>query len=232
MRGSSAARTSSPASTVGSRKGSRPRACTRASCGRNSACSRRARVWRPGASGSASRSVSQWIWAQLEVDDDGLFALTALHEPRRSVAAGRPQPSALPTGRWIVDAPVEPLGVEPERVRHAQHDHLAVLQRDQAVVEITGRHRHVLAEAERVVLVDPRVVARLGAVLADPLEARARVLIEGPALGAVIAGGLRTVERPLALAAVEAADVAAPHRRPHDALLVDVGAADPEVGLG
>src|SRR5205085_4171356 len=69
------------------------------------------------------------------------------------------------------------------------------------------------------------------AVLPDASEAGARVLMKGPALRAVITRCLRSVERGLALAAVEAADVSAPHRRPHDALLVDVGAADAEVRL-
>src|SRR5438034_5292 len=152
-------------------------------------------------------SLRQRIGAQLEVYGDGLLAFTAFHEPRRPVAAGRPQPPALPAGVRVVDASVEPLGVEAQRVGDAQHDHLAVLERDQAVVEVAGRHRHVLAEPERVVLVDPGVVARLGAVLADALEAGAGVLIERPALRTVIAGGLRPVERALAPAPVEAAHV-------------------------
>ena len=67
-------------------------------------------------------------------------------------------------------------------------------------------------------LVHPRVVARLGAVVADALEARTRVLVERPALRAMIAGGLRPVERRLALAAIEAAHVAAAERHPHDAV--------------
>src|SRR5262249_29321837 len=75
------------------------------------------------------------------------------------------------------------------------------------------------------------VVARLGAILADPLEAGAWILIEAPALGAMIAGRLGPVERPLALAPIEAADVARAHRGPYDALLVDVGAANTEVRL-
>jgi hypothetical protein len=45
------------------------------------------------------------------------------------------------------------------------------------------------AEPKRIVLVDPGVVARLGAVLADTLEAGAGVLVKCPALRAVIAGG-------------------------------------------
>src|SRR4030095_7543512 len=102
--------------------------------------------------------------------------------PRRAAAARLPEPAPFPAGARVVDASVEPLGVEAERVRDAQHDHLAILERDQAVVEVAGRQRPVLAEAERVVLVDPRVVARLRAVLANPLEARPRILIKGPAL--------------------------------------------------
>src|SRR5262249_7052662 len=78
------------------------------------------------------------------------------------------------------------------------------------------------------VLVYPAVVARLDAVIADAVEARARILVELPALGAVIAGGLRPVERALAQAAVEAADVAAREGDPHHALRIDVAAAHAE----
>ena len=70
--------------------------------------------------------------------------------------------------------PSKPLRVEAHRIGHAQHDPLAVLQREDAVVEVARGHRHVLAEAEGIVLIDPRVVARLGAVLADAFEARTR----------------------------------------------------------
>ena len=61
-----------------------------------------------------------------------------------------------------------------------------------------------------------------------PLKARAGILIKRPALGAMIAGRLRPVERSFALAPIEAAEMAARERRPDDALLVDVGAADAE----
>ena len=126
----------------------------------------------------------------------------------------RPQAAALPAGVRIVDAAIEALGIEAHRVGDAQHDHLAVLERDKAVVEVGGGHRNVLAEPERVVLIDPGVVARLGAVVADAFEAGARILVERPALGAVIAGRLRSVERTLALAPVEAAEMAARRATP------------------
>src|SRR6201999_2739079 len=103
-----------------------------------------------------------------------------------AVAIGGPKPAALPAGIRIVDAAVEALGVEAKRIRHADRDHLAVLQRDEAVLQVRGGHRNVFAETEGVVLVDPRVVARLRRVLADAFEARARILIECPALRAVV----------------------------------------------
>src|SRR5665213_1760414 len=124
------------------------------------------------------RSVGERVGAELEVDDQRLAALAAFLEPRRAVAAGGPQAAALPAGIGIVDAAVEALGVEAQRIGHPQHHHLAVLEREQTVIEIAGRDRHVIAEAEGVVLVDPGIIARLGAVLADAGEAGAGILIE------------------------------------------------------
>src|SRR5262249_34824560 len=157
-----------------------------------------------------------------------LHALTAFLEPRNAVAARGPQAAAFPASVGVVDAAVEALGVEAGGVRHLQGDHLAVLEGDEAVIEVRRRHRHICAEAEGVVLVDPGVVARLRAVLAEAAEAGARILVERPALWAVIAGCGRPVERAFALAAVEAADVAARERHPDDALAVDVRAARAE----
>ena len=76
---------------------------------------------------------------------------------------GGPEALALPALVRVVDAPVEPLGVVAERIRHAQHDELAIDQRQQSFVQIAGGDGHVLAQAEGVELVDPGVVARLHA---------------------------------------------------------------------
>src|SRR6202035_2513731 len=127
----------------------------------------------------------------------------------RAVAVRAPQPAAFPAGVRIVDTPIEALGVEAERIGDPDRDHLAVLQRHEAVSEIGGRHWYVLAKPERVVLVDPGVIARLGAVLADAFEAGAGILIDRPAFRTMIAGGVRPVERAFALAAVKAAEVTA-----------------------
>src|SRR5262249_54904861 len=88
------------------------------------------------------------------------------------------------------------------------------------------RHRHVLAEAEGVELVDPGVIARLGrAALAHVLELRAGERIERPAFRAMLAGGGRAVEGGLAFAAIEARHVAARQRHPGDTVAIDVHTA-------
>src|SRR5437588_8999214 len=62
-------------------------------------------------------------------------ALAAFHQPGRAVTVGAPQAAALPAGAGIIDPSVEALGVEAHRVGDAQQDHLAVLERDEAVLE-------------------------------------------------------------------------------------------------
>src|SRR6185295_179731 len=72
---------------------------------------------------------------------------------------------------------------------------------------------------------DPGVIAAFGAGL-FAFEAGAGIAVERPAFRTMIAGGRRTVERALALAAVEADQAAVRGRAPGDAILVDVAAAD------
>src|SRR5439155_4786128 len=81
-------------------------------------------------------SVCQWIGPQLDMYGARLAALAALHQPGRAIAVGAPQPAALPAGVGIIDAPVEALGIKAHGVGDAQHHHLPVLERDEAVVEV------------------------------------------------------------------------------------------------
>src|SRR4051812_43908661 len=150
----------------------------------------------------------QRIGPQLKMRGERPCALAAFNQPRRPIAVGRPQAAPLPAAVRIVDAAVEPFRVEPERIRHAQHDHPTIRIRNQSVVQVAGGQRHVAPESEGVVLIDPRVVARLGAVLANAVEPGTGVLVEGPPFRTVIARRLGAVERSLAFAPIEAADVA------------------------
>src|SRR5215469_5953071 len=176
-------------------------------------------------------SVRQRIGANLNVHCERARALAKLVEPGRAVAAGTPQAPAFPAGIRIVDAPVQTLGVETHGIWDAQHHHLPVLEADEPVLEVGGGDRNVLAEPQRIVLVDPSVVARLGAGVLKTFEARPRILVEREAFGAMAAGRIRPVERTLALAPVEADQSAIRARAPHHPVLVDVAAAQADALL-
>src|SRR5262249_33844845 len=84
----------------------------------------------------------------------------------------------------------------------------------------------VLAESGRVALIDPGVIARLGAVLSDTVEAGAGILIDRPTFRTMVAGRGRPVEWALAFAAVQAAAGTARQRRPDHTVRIDIAAAD------
>src|SRR5207237_9166702 len=103
----------------------------------------------------------QRIGPDLDMHRAWFGALAAFHQPGCAVAARTPEPAAFPACAWIVNSAVEALGKEAERIGNAQHDHLPVLEGDEAIVEVGGGDWNVLAEADRVVMIDPGVVARL-----------------------------------------------------------------------
>src|SRR5580704_5355982 len=170
----------------------------------------------------------QRIRPDLDMDGDRQRSLAAFLQPWRPVAFRRPQAFAFPAGFGIVDARIEPLGIEAHRIRDAQRYHLAVDERGEAIAFVSGRNRHVLAEPDRVVLVDPAVVARFRTVIANAVKARTRVFVKCPAFRTVVAGRLRSVERCLTLRSVETAEMAAGERHPNHAFGVDVAAARAE----
>src|SRR4030095_162573 len=98
-----------------------------------------------------------------ELHDLARRALARLHMEGRSRRHGCPDAATLPTRIGIVDATVHPLGVEPQWVRHTHRHELSVLEREQRFRRVPGIDWHVAPEAERVELIDPREVTRLGA---------------------------------------------------------------------
>ena len=74
-------------------------------------------------------------------------------------------------------------------------------------------------------LVDPSVIARLGAILLEALESRPGKTVVGKAFRAMVARRGRAVERALALSAVEADETAVRARSPDHAILVDIATA-------
>ena len=155
-------------------------------------------------------------------------SLAPLDVPDGVRAVVGPDRAALPPGVRIVDAPVHAARIEAERVGDAQDDELPGVRQEgeQRVGSRAGGDRHVRTQAERVELVDPVVVVEVGAAVGgDALHLRSRRGVEGPAFGAVLAGGVRTVPH-RAPAAVEAGEVAAAGQRgPDDAVAVYVDPA-------
>src|SRR5262249_25864259 len=172
-----------------------------------------------------SRSVRQRIGANLNVHRERPRAFAKLVEPGWAVTAGAPKAAAFPAGIRVVDARVQTLCVKSHRVRHPHQDHLSVLEADETVLQVGGRDRNVLSEPHRVVLVDPGIVARLGAGVLQTFEARPRVLVNRASLWTVIAVRVRPIERTLALAPVEADQSAIRAGPPQHPVLVNVAAA-------
>lgn len=83
-------------------------------------------------------SIRERIGSKLKMDRERLAALAAFFKPGCPIAAGGPKSPAFPSAVRIVDAAIKPLGIKAERIGHAQHDHFAVLKRDQSVIQIAG----------------------------------------------------------------------------------------------
>jgi len=153
-------------------------------------------------------------------------ALAAFDVENSARGVRRPQPLALPAGLRIVDASIEALGEEPDRIGHTEGDELAVSHGHQRIFPIAGGDRHVLPQPESVELIDPVVVAGLGAAgVGHALELRRREGKKRPAFRTVLPGGGRTVERPFALAPVEAGEMSAGEDGPDYAVTIDVETA-------
>src|SRR6266571_5771597 len=71
-------------------------------------------------------SVREWIRTNLDLVDLRPVLRAALVVEHGARARHRPQTFAFPAGARVVDASVHELGVEAQRIRHAQVDHLAV----------------------------------------------------------------------------------------------------------
>ena len=99
--------------------------------------------------------------------------LAAFHVKGSPGAHGRPEALALPAAVRIVDAPIHPFCIEPQRIWDSENDPFTVLQGQQPFGRIAGVDRHVAAQPERIELIDPGVVAGLGAPgIRDALQLR------------------------------------------------------------
>src|ERR1700756_1766494 len=132
--------------------------------------------------------VRQRIRPQLHLEHLGIGVLAALAVEVRPRARGGPEAAALPAGGGIVDPAVDILGEEAERIRHTEGHELAIDQSQQRFATIGGSDRHVGAEAEDIVAVDPEIIGVVGTALGiHSLKLRARHPIDLPAFRTLLA---------------------------------------------
>src|SRR5215510_12335545 len=95
------------------------------------------------------------IRPQLQLYDLARCAFSRIGMEGGASRVRRPQAFTFPAGLCVINASVEPLRIETQRVRNRQHYPLAVLQSEQATHFVPGCDWYILAEAKRVELIDP-----------------------------------------------------------------------------
>src|SRR5882757_4349871 len=157
--------------------------------------------------------VRQRIRPQLELHRFAGCALAPFEVPGRACSVSGPESLAFPTGLGIVDASVHALGEESHGVGNAHDNELSGLwiKGFQGIRAVGCGDGNILAQAEGVELIDPVVIVGVGASdsLVNAFEGWAGCAIQGPTFGALLACSGRTVERPFALAAVDACEMSA-----------------------
>src|SRR5262245_34300383 len=106
-------------------------------------------------SGSDPELFCERVRAHLELHDLRAAFLAALAMKERASAGGGPEAAAPPVCFRIVDAAVEALRKDAHRIRKVKGDELALHERIERIAAIAHRDRHVLAEAEDALPVDP-----------------------------------------------------------------------------
>src|SRR5262245_30163529 len=177
---------------------------------------------------AAGTSPGQRIGAKLQLDDLARRTFATLNVKWSSGAIGRPKSLSFPTRVRVINAAIHPFGIKPHGIGNAQIDKPTIHEGKQRFVGVAGGDRHVLAQPERVELVHPSIVARLGRTwLRYAGHLRSGKRIERPTLRAMFSCRVGSVQRPFEFAAIEACEMAARQRRPEHAVAVDVTSTRP-----
>src|SRR5688500_15461584 len=86
----------------------------------------------------------QRIRPELEPERLAGGPLPPLHMEGGARADSGPEATPLPAGVRVVDAPVQPLRVEPHRIRDAEDDPLPILENEEPLGLVPGVDREVL----------------------------------------------------------------------------------------
>ena len=173
-------------------------------------------------------------WAEVELPRERSLAAVSVAELRDALNARFPGSQITRFGEateFLIRVPVAgeatsgAANAVPDVLEERYGADAVRIERVEAVGQVAGGDRHVLAETQRVELVHPRVVAPLAATRnGDVAELREGLGVEGPPLRTVLSGGSGAVQRTAALAPVEAGHVPAREGGPVHAVPVHVAA--------
>jgi len=82
---------------------------------------------------------------------------------RRTSTPRRPDPFPFPSCMWIVDTAVHSLGKKSERIGNTHDDEFPVHESEQGIRRVTRDNWRVLAEPQRIELIHPIIIVRVGA---------------------------------------------------------------------
>ena len=178
--------------------------------------------------------IRQRVRPHLE-SDDFVSPFSSLTVERRACTPGGPDSLPFPAGLWIVNRPSMPFAKKPSGYGTRMTTNFPFTSGIQRIRSVAGDNGSILAEPQRIKLVHPVVVMRIGAArFLHVLEVRTGRGIQRPAFRTMLTGSSRAVERTFAFAAVEARQVPASQRNPDDIVAIIEAARrkNPHLALG
>src|SRR5690554_3366746 len=154
------------------------------------------------------------------------LTFAGFHVEKGAAAVGGPQTPAFPAGVGIVNATIQPLGIEAQRIGNSQTYKFTIIEGQQGAALVAGVDRCIGAQAQTVELVYPSIVTAFRAAgTLDIAELWQRFTVEGPTLGAMLPARSGPIQRSAAQTAIETGEMPTGHRRPHHTVAVDIHAA-------
>src|SRR5436305_15233482 len=98
------------------------------------------------------------MWPDLKMNYLAGQPLASLTVEGCARAPGCPQAFSFPPRSRVLDSPVHSFRIEPQRVRYAHDDELAIHERKERIGSITGDDWRVSSQAQGVELIDPIVI--------------------------------------------------------------------------
>ena len=90
---------------------------------------------------------------------DRLCTFTTFEQPGCAATFRYPQTTSLPACIRVIYPAFKTFDIKPEWIGSPDGDEFSINERMYAVKQVTDCHRHILAQSQRIVLIDPGVIA-------------------------------------------------------------------------